>query len=65
MSPLGTGGTESSLERKWAVMKAELSDAYTKQDSGLQKAAHAGFCRASFAYGHMSKFPKEDTEREG
>lgn len=53
------------MERKWAVMKAELSDAYTKQDSGLQKAAHAGFCRASFGYGYMSKFPKEYTEREG
>lgn len=65
LSPLGTGGTENSLERKWAVLKAELGDAYTKQDSGLQKAAHAGFCRARFGYRHTSQLPKEYMEREG
>jgi len=45
LSLLGTGGTESSLERKCAVTKAELSDAHTKQDGGLQKAAHPGLCK--------------------
>lgn len=47
------------------VMKAELGDTYMKQDSGLQKAAPAGFCRAWFGYRHTSQLPKKYMEREG
>lgn len=44
-------------------MKVELGD--TKQASGLQKAACAGFCRAQFGCRHTNQLPKEYVERDG
>lgn len=38
-------------DKKWALMKAELTDTYVKRDSGLQRAIHLGFAKLTLDIG--------------